>query len=44
MSADPLWPPRLSDLLAPWRGAAGHATAPGPVALGYVPQEAARPR
>ncbi|MEU8917870.1 NUDIX domain-containing protein [Streptomyces nigrescens] len=42
-SADPLWPPRLSDLLAPWRGAACHATAPRPVDLGYVPQEAARP-
>jgi ADP-ribose pyrophosphatase YjhB (NUDIX family) len=32
---DPLWPPRLPDLLAPLRG--GSALAPDPVHLGYIP-------
>lgn len=41
--ADPLWPPRLPDLLAPWRGTAGDATVPGPVDLGYVPNGASPP-
>ncbi|WP_329171924.1 NUDIX domain-containing protein [Streptomyces decoyicus] len=42
--ADPLWPPRLPDLLAPWRGTAGDATVPDPVDLGYVPNGASPPR
>ncbi|UZJ33619.1 NUDIX hydrolase [Streptomyces endophytica] len=44
-TADPLWPPQLPEVLAPWRDPAGHApgTAPAPsptpppVGLGYVP-------